>query len=124
VFTATELALLIERSGFDTAVSIVTEATIRESEVNTIAYAYLNRGDGTFALKLFRINTLAFPRSANTFDGLADALIATGDSRGAAEAYRRVLELLPGDSSISSSTREALRNNATRFLSGVRTPPP
>ena len=130
VFTANELALLIERSGLDTAVSIVTargttlvpKATIRESEVNTLAYAYLNRGDGFFALKLFRINTLAFPRSANTFDGLADALIATGDSRGAAEAYRRVLELLPGDSSLSSSTREALRNNAVRFLSGVTTP--
>jgi hypothetical protein len=127
VFTANELALLVERRGFDTAVSLVTAggrtlvptATIRESEVNTLAYAYLNRGDGAFALKLFRINTLAFPRSANTFDGLADALIATGDSRGAAAAYRRVLELLPGDSSLSPSMREALKNNASRFLGGM-----
>jgi hypothetical protein len=64
-----------------------------------------------------RLNAAVFPTSANAFDSLADGLIALGDRAGAASAYRRVLDLLETDASLSAETREILRRNATRFLS-------
>jgi len=72
------------------------------------------------------LNTLAFPRSANAFDSLADGLLAAGDSAGAVEAYRRVLALVPDDATISAETRAAIVRNATLFLERVaaRVTPP
>lgn len=121
---AAQLALLLERLGYDSALSLLgirpggtaVGLPIREPEVNVFAYALLGGPRRSTAVGLMRLNAAAFPASANAFDSLADGLIALGDRAGAATAYRRVLDLLETDASLSSETREILRTNATRFL--------
>ena len=57
------------------------------------------------AIAVFRLNTEAFPASANTHDSLGEALLAAGDREGATAAYRKALEIDPA----SASAKEALQ---------------
>jgi dienelactone hydrolase len=122
-----QVALLIEREGLDSARVVVTRnagvVTLREAEANTFAYSLLGGPHQTTAVALFKLNAELHPTSANAFDSLADGLRAAGDTAGVARAYRRVLELIDTDRTLSAETRETLRVNATRFLNGgVRAP--
>jgi hypothetical protein len=62
------------------------------------------------------LNTELRPTSANAYDSLADARIAAGDRKGAAEAYRKALAALPGDTRASDALKAQVRANAERFL--------
>ena len=75
-----------------------------EADVNTLGYRLLptNR---TAAIKVFRLNTLVFPRSANTWDSYAESLLEDGQRDAAIAAYRKALEIDPK----FSSSAEALR---------------
>jgi dienelactone hydrolase len=118
--SASQLALFIERRGLDSLITFVKRGqdgiSIREAEINSLAYSLLGGARRTTAVALFRLNTIVFPSSANAFDSLADGLRAIDDRDGAAKAYRRVLALVDTDSSLSAETRETLRVNANRFL--------
>jgi len=75
-----------------------------EDEMNTRGYQALRSGALADAIAIFRLNTEAYPTSANTHDSLGEALLAAGDREGAAAAYRRALEIDPS----SESARAAL----------------
>jgi Tfp pilus assembly protein PilF len=83
---------------------------------NFAGYNYLQRGQAEAAVAVFRMNTEAYPNSANTWDSLAEAYVAAGDSAHAAECYRMVLEVLPDDPRATEDLREVLRANAEQFL--------
>lgn len=118
--SASQLALIIERRGLDSTITFVERGqgtiSIREAEINSLAYSLLAGARRATAVALFRLNAAVFPSSANAFDSLADGLRAIDDREGAAKAYRRVLALLDADHSLSAETRETLRVNANRFL--------
>ena len=67
-----------------------------EAEVNAAGYRLLGEGRTAQAVQAFRINTRAYPRSANAFDSLGEALLAAGERDAAIAAYRHALELHPG----------------------------
>ena len=80
------------------------EVEVPEELVNRLGYAALGRGETDAALDLFRWNTERFPASANTWDSLAEALLAAGDRDGAVARYRQALAVDPD----FAPSREAL----------------
>ena len=66
-----------------------------EADINTLGYRLLDSNRAA-AIAVFRINTRAFPKSANTWDSLGEALIVDGQREAGIAAYRKALELSPG----------------------------
>ena len=71
--------------------------------MNALGYRLVNAGNLPMALSVFRINTRAFPRSANAWDSLGEALVATGNRDAAITAYRRALAIDPAFASSSQA---------------------
>ncbi len=70
---------------------------LREVVLNALGYAVM-RGSVTdvdLALNVFRLNTVAYPESFNTWDSLAEAYMEKGDNDNAVKYYRKSLELNP-----------------------------
>lgn len=68
-----------------------------EGILNQTAYDLIAAGKPKEAILLCRLNTEAYPTSANTYDSLADAYLADGQTEPAMQAARKALELLPAD---------------------------
>ena len=67
-----------------------------ERDVNAVGYRLAASGASAHAIQAFRLNTRAFPRSANAFDSLGEALLGAGYRDAAIAAYRHALEVEPG----------------------------
>jgi len=70
-------------------------ADIVESVINVMGYELLENGEIDAAIRVFDLNTETFPLSANTWDSLAEAVMARGDHRSAIRYYRVSLKLDP-----------------------------
>ena len=68
-----------------------------EFPVNLLGYAKLQAGDKDGAIELFKLNTEAYPQSANAEDSLSDGYLAAGKKDLALAAEEKCLELLPDD---------------------------
>ena len=68
-----------------------------EYPVNLLGYAKLQAGQKEDAIELFKLNTEAYPTSANAQDSLSDGYMAAGQKDLALAAEEKCLELLPGD---------------------------
>jgi CubicO group peptidase (beta-lactamase class C family) len=77
-----------------------------EGELNTFGYFLLREKKIPEALRLFRMNTEAFPKSANAQDSLGEALELAGDRAGAAAAYERALQLDPNFSHAADALKK------------------
>jgi hypothetical protein len=82
-----------------------------EGEINRLGYQLID-SNRTAAIQIFRINTKVFPRSANAWDSLGEALVLAGQRDAGIAAYRRAVELSPN----MDSAKAAL----TRLGAGVR----
>jgi tetratricopeptide (TPR) repeat protein len=69
--------------------------TGEERTINRLGYALLQEKDPSSAVVLFKLNTKAYPDSANAWDSLGDGYEATNDIQGARMAYARSVELNP-----------------------------
>ncbi len=67
-----------------------------ESELNSLGYKLLY-GDkkADSAIQVFKLNTIAYPKSSNVFDSLGEAYQVSGDKRLAIESYLKSVELDP-----------------------------
>jgi predicted alpha/beta superfamily hydrolase len=74
-------ARLSKRAGFD--------VPIPEATVNQIGYLLLQRSDFASAIEVFRRNTELYPKSANVYDSLGEALEKSGDRDAARVSYER-----------------------------------
>ena len=68
-----------------------------EYPMNLLGYAKLQAGDPQDAIELFKLNTEAYPESANAQDSLSDGYLAAGQTDLALSAEQRCLDLLPAD---------------------------
>jgi hypothetical protein len=75
-----------------------------EAEVNGVGYRLVNAGKLPAALSVFGINTRTFPRSANAWDSLGEALLLAGRRDAGISAYRKALQIDPD----FASSRQAL----------------
>lgn len=71
--------------------------TGEEKTINRLGYAFLQEKDPSSAVVLFKLNTKAYPDSANAWDSLGDGYEAMNDVQDARMAYLRSVELNPGN---------------------------
>jgi hypothetical protein len=66
-----------------------------EAEVNTFGYQLIERGRFADAIRIMELNVREYPRSANTYDSLAEAYMRAGQKEAAIRNYRTSLSLDP-----------------------------
>jgi tetratricopeptide (TPR) repeat protein len=71
------------------------------------------RGSGSRALEAFLVNTRTFPRSANTYDSLAEAYLGMADTTRAIQLYERALVVDP-DFDNAKRMLDRIRGSAPR----------
>ncbi len=68
-----------------------------EREMNRTGYELLQSGKVKEAAAMFKLNTQAFPKSANVYDSYGEALMALGNKTEAIENYKKSVKLNPGN---------------------------
>ncbi len=68
---------------------------VSEDAFNSLGYRLLGRKEFPASMAVLRLNTEDFPKSANTWDSLADAQFQSGDVVHAVENYSKALEVDP-----------------------------
>lgn len=76
-----------------------------ENEVNRLGYDLLRNEKTDEAIEIFKLNVEAYPKSANTYDSLAEAYLKKGNKEEAIKYYSKALEVDPN----FPSALEALR---------------
>lgn len=66
-----------------------------EIEMNVLGYQYLQNGKVKEAIELFKLNTVAYPKSWNVYDSLGEAYLKDGQKGFAIKNYKKSLELNP-----------------------------
>ena len=66
-----------------------------EDELNTLGYSILREKKYDDALRVFKLNVEAFPKSANAQDSLGEACEIAGDTAAARAAYEAALRIDP-----------------------------
>jgi len=87
-----------------------------EAMVNLVGYDHIHSGDTKGAVEIMKLNVAAYPNSPNVYDSLSDAYLADGQKKLARENARRVLELLPSDTTDNEQRRNGIRANAEQKL--------
>ncbi|MEM7482834.1 MAG: serine hydrolase [Acidobacteriota bacterium] len=89
------------------------DPAVAESRLNTLGYTLAGEGHLDQAITVLEAAVALYPRSANTYDSLAEINLQAGNRQRALELYRRVLEVLPQDTTTTNeSLRDFLRTNA------------
>ena len=68
-----------------------------ERELNFLGYKFLQDRKLNDAIELFKLNTITYPESWNTYDSLGEAYLKNGQNELAIENYKRSLELNPNN---------------------------
>jgi tetratricopeptide (TPR) repeat protein len=71
------------------------DPSIEESVLNKVGYNYLNQNNFKNAIEIFKINTVLYPKSSNTYDSLGDAYLKTKDTTNALLNYNKALSINP-----------------------------
>jgi TolA-binding protein len=66
-----------------------------EATLNNLGYRLIQKGRVKDAIRVFRLNTEAYPNAANTYDSLAEAYMLNGKRELAIRNYKRSLQLNP-----------------------------
>lgn len=66
-----------------------------EDELNTLGYELIKNRQYQQAVRIFQLNTEAYPHSSNTWDSLGEAYMDAGDQADAVTFYRKSLEINP-----------------------------
>lgn len=68
-----------------------------ENEMNALGYQFLQNGNIKDAIELFKLNTIAYPKSGNVYDSLGEAYLKDGQKDLAIKNYEKSLELDPNN---------------------------
>ena len=97
------LRTTIASGGIDAAVKqyhelkVAAPATYNfdERELNNLGYRFIREKRLKEAIRIFQLNVEAYPKSANTYDSLAEGYMDDGDKAQAIANYQKTLELNP-----------------------------
>ncbi len=73
--------------------------TFAENDLNMLGYQLLWRDMKEEAIEVFKLNIQAYPQSANPYDSLGEAYLASGDEKLAIENYEKAVSIDPNFSS-------------------------
>lgn len=68
---------------------------VSEEALNTLGYQLLGKHKNQLAIAALRLNTENYPKSANTWDSLAEVLYKSGDIPGGVSNYKKALGIDP-----------------------------
>jgi CubicO group peptidase (beta-lactamase class C family) len=92
------------KKGFDKAVAIAadlkkqdTAFRLEENSINAWGYQLLNQKKIAEALNIFKLNTILYPGSANTYDSYAEVLEIAGNKQDALINYKKSIQLNPNN---------------------------
>lgn len=68
---------------------------VTEIQLNNLGYRLLEMKKVREAIEIFKLNTEAYPQSANVYDSLGEAYMKNGDKELAIRNYQRAVELNP-----------------------------
>ncbi len=109
--TARQLAMLIERQGVEKATELIRtcrdDIEVGGNGIVGAGAVLIDNGRTKDALALFELAAELFPKSFAICSNLGKTLALTGDRAGAIAAYKKCLELLPGET--ESEMRKAQR---------------
>lgn len=91
---------------------------IAQAPMNRLGYNLLNLNHPKTALRVFEMNTKAFPRAANVHDSYGEALLRNGQLEAAADAYEKAVQLDPENNTAKTivyQIREGNRKGNTTF---------
>ena len=91
-----------------------------EGPLNLLAYERMQAKQTQDAVELCKLNTEAYPTSANAYDSLGDAYLADGQSEKAIQASQKALELLPGDKGIPEPFKKQVQQSAEGKLQKLK----
>jgi len=80
-----------------------------EEGLNSFGYELLGGKDVTGAIRVFKMNTNAFPESGNLWDSLGEAYLASGDTSKAIESYEKSLHFAPENRNAKRVLKEIKR---------------
>jgi tetratricopeptide (TPR) repeat protein len=66
-----------------------------ENDLNMLGYQLLWRDMNEASIEVFKLNIQAYPQSANPYDSLGEAYLASGDDEHAIENYEKAVSLDP-----------------------------
>jgi len=87
--------------------------------VNLLGYDRLQAGDKEDAIQWFKLNTEAYPASANAQDSLSDGYLAAGQKDLALAAEEKCVELLPNDKG-NANFRDQLKKHAEEKIAELK----
>jgi dienelactone hydrolase len=90
-----------------------------EGQLNQLGYFHLQAGRTNDAIRLFRLNTIAYSGSANTYDSLADAYLANGQNELALRMSEKAVEMLAKDPS-DENRKKAIRDSAEHKIAKLK----
>ena len=90
-----------------------------EAQINLLGYLHLQAGRADAAIRLFELNTRAYPVSANTYDSLGDAYLANGQNALALQMSERALAALAKDPS-PPERKKAIRDSAEQKIAKLK----
>ena len=91
-----------------------------EGPLNLLGYERLQAKQTKDAVELFKLNTEAYPNSANAYDSLGDGYMADGQNDRAIAAAQKALELLPGDKDIPEPFKKLVQQSAQGKLQKLK----
>ena len=100
---AQTLSTTIASSGMDAAMkqyqelkaAAPTAYNFDESELNNLGYRFVRKNKFKEAIRIFQMNVEAYPKSANTYDSLAEGYMDNGENALAIANYQKSLQLNP-----------------------------
>ena len=104
---------------YDTVERNPRAIVIPEAQLNLLGYGHLQAGRITQAIQLFRLNTMLYPKSANTFDSLGDAYLANGQNELALRSSEKAIALLKDDHS-GEERKKAIRDSAEQKIAKLK----
>ena len=81
-----------------------------EIDMNVLGYQFLQNGKVKDAIELFKLNTVAYPKSGNVYDSLGEAYLKDGKKELAIKNYEKSLELNPNNENAVEMLKQ-LRDN-------------
>jgi dienelactone hydrolase len=104
---------------YDTVERNPRAIVIPEGQLNLLGYVHLQAGRTAQAIQLFRLNTMLYPKSANTFDSLGDAYLANGQNELALRSSEKAIALLKDDR-VGEERKKAIRDSAEQKIAKLK----
>ncbi|HET6932706.1 MAG TPA: DUF2306 domain-containing protein [Candidatus Acidoferrum sp.] len=84
-----------EKQYHDLKASAAASYNFDENELNGLGYRLIRRKKFKEAIRIFQLNVEAYPKSANTYDSLAESYMDDGENAPAIANYQKSLQLNP-----------------------------